>query len=267
MKHFVLLALFVTGITFFAQAQMSSRLNDSTAYQIGSRPTKGTKALTFGVDFGNEWVNPLNLFTRGDLLTGRYFLTDNLAIRSGFRIARDSRMTAGDIDTLITGGSLLANHLQRSTSRYIFVPGIERHFAYSNIFDVYAGGDIYMGLGRDFERQDYDYAGGFYNRSRRSTPVRTVGFGGVVGVNFFILDLPLSIGFEYGWTALWNFGGRTRVTEEIRDALGTRVQEYYQQERDAFENPDSNSYSTLSRRFSSIDTNNNIRILLNLYFR
>ena len=110
------------------------------------------------------------------------------------------------------------------------------------------------------------------NRSA-STGTTIFGLGGVVGFNVFIAELPISLGVEYGLSAKWVFGGKTKVEEEIDiDGGADYTAEYITQETDGFGNADldsfgsSRQYSDLSRRAFNMDTNNSVRINLNIYF-
>jgi hypothetical protein len=271
MRKIFLITFLLGGFCLSSNAQqLTERVDDVAIYKIGNRPGKGTKVLTFGMglnDTEGKLFSKYNLLQKGNLLTGKYFISDNVAIRAGIRLSKETNTSGGDIDTSITGGTTISNSLQQTTRNYAIMPGIERHFSYSNFFDVYTGGDLYLGFEKDKLREEYDYTNGFYNRKNSKTNTTKVGVGGVVGVNIFILDLPISIGIEYGISGIWNLGGKTHVKEEVSDPLGQRTNDYYTQGTDAFNNPDANKYSKLKKNSSEIQTNNNLKILLNIYFK
>ena len=252
-----------------AQA-LTERVDDATIYKMGNRPEKGTKVLNFGLNINDKdgsLFSKYNLFQKGNLLNAKYFISDRTAIRGGLRISQQSSHSGGNIDTSITGMSETANSLKEVTKSYAIMPGLERHFNYSNFFDIYFGGDLYIGFDRTRSLKSHDYTSGFYNHKDSRTNTAKLGVGGVVGLNIFILDLPISIGIEYGMMGIWNLGGKTHVTEGVKDPLGTRSNNYYTQSTDAIGNPDANLYSNLKKGSSSIDTNNNLRVLLNIYFK
>ncbi|HEY8400846.1 MAG TPA: hypothetical protein VIK89_06270 [Cytophagaceae bacterium] len=264
-KRLSIFALFLT-VNFSVFGQLSDRVSDPSTYKFGTRPSAGTKVLTFGVDVNDETLTKQNLLGKGNLITGKYFLNDDLAIRGGLRLSRTSDFSKGDIDTSLSGGNTLSNKYKESSREYVLVPGIEKHFGYSNIFDVYAGSDLYLGFGRDVTENNEDYSGNMYSYTKTTTGKTVVGLGGIIGVNVFVLDLPIALGVEYGWTGIWNFGGKTKVVNETNDGSRTTTQEYYTQDNDGLGNVDNNYYSKLSKRSSNIDTNNNLRLILSIYF-
>ena len=271
MKKLFLITFLLGGFICTSNAQLlTERTDDVSVYKIGNRPSKGTKLLTFGLginDTEGKLFSKHNLLQKGNLLTGKYFISDNTAIRAGIRVSKETNTSGGEIDTAITGGTTISNDLQKTTRNYAIMPGIEKHFSNSNFFDIYAGGDLYLGFEKDKVREEYDYTNDFYNRKTSKTNTTKLGVGGVIGINMFILDLPISIGVEYGISAIWNLGGKTHVQEDINDPLGTRTNDYYTQGTDAFNNPDANKYSNLKKNSSEIQTNNNLKVLLNIYFK
>merc|ERR1711935_833639 len=89
------------------------------------------------------------------------------------------------------------------------------HFTNENIFDVYVGGEALLGLGRDRAVSEETYVNNDIVNTSSSTRTSIFGLGGVVGFNVFIAELPISLGIEYGLSAKWVFGGKTKVVEEI----------------------------------------------------
>src|SRR5688572_16975581 len=94
-------------------AQLSIRENDVTVESLSARREKGDMALTFAFDLWQDNFSPLaganpgdtlgrydgvpflnRLFT-GDLLTYKYYLRDNLALRGGIRLYRNSKKADG----------------------------------------------------------------------------------------------------------------------------------------------------------------------------
>ncbi len=266
MKKTILLFML---LSFFAvsQAQISTRENDATVFKLGARPTMGDMALTFALPINSDSDLPsFNLLGKGDLLTGKKFIKDDLAIRAGIRLYKNSSKSEGDVDTSVTGGSILSAEYQESSREYNIVPGIEKHFSNSNFFDVYAGGDLYLGFGKDKSINNETYVGSEFDEMTSTTSRTIVGLGGIIGINMFVVDLPISIGLEYGWTAKWNFGGKTHVERSTKVGGTTTNQDYYTQDTDPFGNPDTNAYSDLKKSAFEMDTNQQVRIALNFYF-
>ncbi|MFZ1693587.1 MAG: hypothetical protein WAT74_10350 [Flavobacteriales bacterium] len=156
---------------------------------------------------------------------------------------------------------------KQSTREYMLVPGIEKHFSSSNIFDVYAGADLFLGFGRSRSVETYTFRDADNNSAHTmTTPYTIVGLGGVVGFNVFVLDLPIALGLEYGWGAFWQLGNRTK--HEITS--GNDSWEYYTVGEDpntaAQQNAANGQYSSVKQRFASMDTNGQVRIVANIYF-
>jgi hypothetical protein len=260
-------------------AQLSSRTGSEGQFMLGTRPAEGTKMLTFNFDVPSgapeDTGSGANLYSRLGLTNGRffkakYFWRSDVALRGAINISRSGASSKGDIDTSGQGGGgggLISNNFRSVDRSFLLVPGIEYHFAYTNLFDIYAGGDVILGRGVSVMRNDQDFTNDAYNRMESKTPYTALGLNPFVGVNVFIANMPVSLGLEYGITAAWKLGGRTKVTSETKTPGGAEVsREYYTQDTDALGNPDANEYSSLSRSRSTISTVNNFRITLNLYF-
>jgi hypothetical protein len=90
-----------------------------------------------------------------------------------------------------------------------------------------------------------------------------VGLGGVIGVSVFVIDLPISVGVEYGLSAFWKLGDRTkwkwkklmviptstRPCPTIRSLLSRQLQ-----------------YSSIKQRYMTMDTNDQVRLVVNIFF-
>jgi len=298
MKKTLLLASFALGISS-SYAQLSTRENDDSKEKIGARPVAGDMAITFGFSIikklGTEWKDwsdkylstdlnnngttanlyDVNTTDPGNLLTFRYYMADDMAIRAGLRLFKQSEKWNGTPATkvdLINGDPGIIEETHTKIKReWLIVPGIEKHFASTNIFDVYAGGDLYLGLGRYKRVDDIDQTGGVYDHLHISSPASVVGLGGVVGFNLFVANLPVSVGFEYGWNAKWSIFQRAKVNQEKSDGSVSGSLEYYipydQATIDAYTGGIADpKYSKYKHRYFSMDTNQNVRLLLNIYF-
>jgi hypothetical protein len=154
---------------------------------------------------------------------------------------------------------------------YLIAPGIEKHFSSSNIWDVYAGGDVLIGFNKEknmsneiyWEDDGGDLIEGGRNFQTSTTNAFVFGLGGVVGMNIFVAQLPVSVGIEYGLSAKWLFGDKTKVETEFAANASDDVvtNEYY-------EDPDDlgNIYTDFSKRQFNMDTNHNVRLNINFYF-
>ncbi|MEZ4755773.1 MAG: hypothetical protein R2817_02975 [Flavobacteriales bacterium] len=260
------LSMALLGVCSIASAQLSTRENDDTRYKLGARPVAGDYALTFGVGINNTEVGGTeipawNLFGRGNLITGKKFIKDDVAIRAGVRLFRDSRTLTGELDSTENISNVLNEVEFRSSQRqYMLVPGIEKHFSNSNIFDVYTAGDLYLGFGRDKEVSSTTNRQGQTSAMTMTTPYTVVGLGGVIGVSAFVVDLPISVGIEYGLSAFWKLGDRTKV--EVEEADGDTY-EYQTVSDDPFGGL---QYNSAKQRYMTMDTNDQVRLVVNIFF-
>jgi hypothetical protein len=244
-------------------SQLSTRENDATVLKLGSRPGSGDMALTFGIGLtsgGSADLPIVNQLTQGDILTFKYFASEGTAIRVGIKLYKDANSLKGDVVDI--NGDFVQSSLEKYSSReYILAPGLEKHFSPGNIFDAYAGADLYLGFKRELLREEYEYDGGDYQKYKEISNPLVLGLGGVVGFNIFIAQLPVSIGLEYGLNFKWTNEGKTKATYDY-DMGGTAdSQEYYYNADDP-----ATHYSKLSVSEFGINTNNNVRVVLNIYF-
>ncbi|MFK7755646.1 MAG: hypothetical protein AB8B53_01810 [Flavobacteriales bacterium] len=285
MKRLILLIV----VSLFLQdtfAQLSTRENNDFTPKLGTRPSAGDAVLQFSFPVINlTGDNEAGLyagraFTAGDMLTFKYYQTDELVFRAGLRLASQNMRTNGTAVDSTNFNPLFnedfaveTNRKVMTTREYNIAGGVEKHFTNDNILDVYAGGEALFGFGRDRTVSEEALFNGDVVNVETSTRTTVVGVGGVVGFNVFIAELPVSLGVEYGLSAKWVFGGKTKVNEEIDiDGGASYDAEYFTQETDGFGDIDTNQngnlrrYSDLSRRAFNMDTNNMVRINLNIYF-
>lgn len=266
-KFFSLLILSLFSVAVL-KAQITERENDNTIYKLGNRPEKGTKVLGVGFNLNDTTFSNFKVGNQGIFIMGRYFISDRTAIRGSIRCNKDSRVTRGlDVDTSVSfTNAQLVHDLRTSKREYAIMPGIERHFKYTNLFDIYVGADAILGFTRSVKVENNEYTSNVYSRETKKTPETLAGLNGLVGLNLFIGDLPISLGFEYNFSALARFGGKTHVIRETRDAGGNvNNDDYFTQDTDAFDNPDNLAYNKLKRR--SLESNDSFRIMLNFYIK
>jgi len=266
-------------------AQLSERENDATMVKLGARPQSGNMALTFGTSFGSTDDNKAeaslfkgNFLTQGDFLTFKYFNSDDLAIRFAIRLSKHSTKIKGEVADstaysqvsgvdLIYGGTFETKVNKRE---YVIVPGVEKHFSSSNIVDVYVGADLYLGFGKEDSSFLREYGvgapggsqNGDFTNFKSKTSNTIVGIGGIVGFNVFIAHLPVSVGIEYGLNLKWTLGGKTKISQEDRVG-GVKVDADY-----ILDSDDDNSlqYDKLKKSRFDMDTNQDVRIVANIYF-
>lgn len=264
----LLIVAFAAGFAFTSHAQISTRVNDSSTVKLGARPTAGDMALQLGLNLNQaNDINIINSLVKGNLIAGKYYLSDDLVIRGAINLTKEGTSMSGTgadssfYNTIDPDMVLTSTNQKTSERNFVIVPGIEKHFSNSNIFDVYAGGDLYLGLGKDVMVDEEEFASGDKSFMTTKTGTQTVGLGGVVGFNMFVAHLPISLGLEYGWTGQWKFGGKSKVTRE--DVIGD---DSYTSEYFTDGSGNGVQYSSLSMSESMMDANSNVRIVLNIYF-
>ncbi len=278
MKKITLILALILTVSIGAFSQLTTREVASQSVLLGNRPQAGDAALQFVIPIIDMSANDGtqaglysgNLLTSGDMLTFKYYNTEDVVYRAAIRIFADNDKTNGNeldsTDTYVFPESdILSDFTINSTFReFNIAGGIEKHFSSTNFFDVYIGGEALVGLGKDAGRNDYTFANGDYSKTTTKTNTKIVGIAGVVGFNMFVAELPISLGLEYGLSGKWIFGGATKVNEDSQIGSTTTSAEYYQQTDYILGR--SRNYSKLKNRQFNMETNNNIRLNIHIYF-
>ena len=288
MKKFTLLFAIVLFIFNSGFSQLSTRENDDTKVKLGARPVGGNMALTFAYDIyrgKDDRVADLyggNLLQNGDLLTFKYYLSKKTAIRIGINLSQKNIHTGGTIADTVSGiipfNTTKELNVRQTAREYILVPGIEHHFLESNIFDVYYGADLLIGFGRKLYEKNEDLKNGDYYHKKMTDGTFVAGLGGVVGFNVFIAQLPISLGLEYGLNLKWEFGNNKAKVKEENKVGGTTTTADYQvpyswpEKVSDYPGPgpgpetDIIYYEKYKNNSFGMATNQNVRIILNIYF-
>ncbi|MDF2448512.1 MAG: hypothetical protein K0R26_1016 [Bacteroidota bacterium] len=284
MKKSIALVALAFGVTS-AFAQLSTRENDENVIKYGARPKAGDMAFVLGTSIASDSGMTAKLFSgnalqSGNILTYKYYKTDDLVIRAGLRLKNNNSTLKGTgLDSsaqynphAVTSGTAAAGSYanlsdvkNKTVERmWEFVPGVEKHFLASNIFDAYVGADLYLGFGSDRTTNNFTYKNGDKNFVTSKTNTTKVGLGLVSGFNVFLGHLPVSLGLEYGWNAKWTFGGVTKVKEDVTAGTLSYTQEY---KTDNSTSSNSNAkYSKLKKREFNADSNQDVRVVLHIYF-
>lgn len=260
---FIAVALATSSIGF---SQLSTRESAVSNYSIGTRPEAGDLSLTFGVPLTEDnGFEPINLLRQGDLLTGKYYKTDDLVFRAGFKLTKSDNVLSGKGDDDFDPSGALGQTVEKSTEKereFSLRLGAEKHFSNSNIFDVYAGGDLHLGFGKELTKTNNEFKNGDFNTKKTVNNNAKIGLTPFIGVQMFVLDLPISVGVEYGIDALWNLGSAVQKVKSESSVGGTTTDEEY------FERADGSGgqYSKLKIRTTEINTNQNVKLVVNIYF-
>jgi hypothetical protein len=282
----VIMLLAIGGSSAFAQG-LSTRENEAIVAKLGARPVAGDAALNFVVplvglnrnDGTEAGLFNGNLLGSGDLLTFKYYHTDNFVLRAGIRLYADNDRFSGDVlddepsgNEIPVGGETFIEGINQDRA-YVLALGAEHHFSNSNIFDVYTGADLLLGFNKNRQSMETEFLteGDDPDQLARTlmdtqTNSTVIGLGWVVGWNTFIAQLPISVGIEYGLSLKWVLGGKTKVTEEVDITNADASQSYsieYFTDDSAIEGV---QFSDLSRRHFNMDTNQNVRLTFQIYF-
>jgi hypothetical protein len=126
--------------------------------------------------------------------------------------------------------------------------GIERHFDMSNIIDAYVGLNGNLGYSRAIQTTKISWDDGDYNNTEGSSFGITYGLETIIGINLFVADLPIAVGFEYG-ASFKNYGAnkfKYEYDEQINTGTIDQTSSkgtYYLSQIDDFEDVTANSFA------------------------
>lgn len=274
MKKITLMLALLLTVSIGAFSQLSTREVSAVSVPLGNRPQAGDAALQFvfplinlsAHDGEEAGLYSGNFFGSGDMLTFKYYNTEDVVIRAAIRLFNNNTKLKGAesdssfYNTVIPDG-VVTEFVGNSTSReYNLAGGLEKHYSATNFFDVYVGAEGLVGFGKDQTVNEATMSNGDFAKRTEATKTNIVGVAGVVGFNMFVAELPVSIGLEYGLSAKWIFGGTTKVTREDKIGSDNHDTEYFT------DGTSTDQYSDLKKREFNMDTNNNIRINIHIYF-
>lgn len=269
--------------SFFAISSFAQILkrydHDTTQLNFGTRPKKGDKSLMLNIalhDSSMKVVKLNDLLKLSDKLVFRKYLTDRTVFRISARLSRDSKFSKGTIADSgfynpLVNPHLTKNKMNISSSQVILMPGLEKHFSNSNVFDVYYGADMGLGIGNNQVVSNLTFSNGDYSNYKAGNTYSVVGLGAFAGFNVFVGKLPLSLGLEYGWGGLWTLGNRSKISKQEQITVGATTNayttEYYAENADALGVIDNNQYAKLNRREASFGLNQTVKFTANIFFR
>jgi hypothetical protein len=211
-------------------------------------PQAGDFALGFDavpvLDFALNAVNIMNNtgqtaqhpgFVSGfnQIIVGKYFLDDNMAIRGRFGINTMSASTKTFGDNPLTPSAVEPENILLQTTRtasssYFLAAGIEMRRGHNRLQGFY-GGELMIGLNSGSVRNSYGIE---YNQTAQDSSYIfqgssrvlaqkdgisfTFGLRGFAGVEYFVLP-KISIGAEFGWGLGFMTAPRGSVETEIWD--------------------------------------------------
>jgi hypothetical protein len=137
--------------------------------------------------------------------------TDNVEWRVGIEMFRASEFVKGNGET--TGSDKFEEKVKLVESRHFIYPGIAYHFSNTNLLDVYVGAELPLGFERSVYFDEWQEGSNSYLISSKRTAYN-VGLGGFIGLQAYVANLPIAIGFEYGIAGLKELGLKTRTETE-----------------------------------------------------
>ena len=236
----------------FAQAQLSQGETYSTKIVTGNRPTMGDWGLYFGPSYAEVVDFIESAWTQGEVAFGlplinlKYYFSDRIEMRmgvqyNGHKSSMDGSYTK-DFDEVYSFtdehfGTRTIKELDKSfTRRFRLAPGVAYHFSPKNVLDVYVGATIPFGTDSEsstYESENYQLLtaeNGTHtlqkidSKNNMSYSSFVIGIGGFIGLQAFVADLPVALGFEYGLTGMLRTNDKAyHVTT---DASGN-TQSYY----------------------------------------
>jgi hypothetical protein len=277
MKKISILSVIFTFLVLSGYGQLSDRQNNPTTFKIGTRPVAGNMGIYLGGtiqnigktlddDFSDANIDPTTL-TMNDMNTDasksripsvllKFYKKDNLVYRAGIYTKRQSSTIKGSLNSVMSGFSGDAEY-SRKVGEFLVLPGIEKHFAPSNIIDVYVGANVPLGWVKSYYMDKTVTAAGTESQEQKRLSL-TYGFGAFVGIQMFIADLPVAVGTEFLYQGRGYLFNRVKHT----DVNGATTQTYYTVAGD--DGTNYQYYTTLkARKYTS---ENNINFFISYYF-
>ena len=214
--YYLITALIVSGIfTMSLQAQLSDRVNSPSTLNDGTRPVSGNMGFFIGASVNDvqNWLNDLVGFEGLPLMNLKYYLSSDLVARASIEARKYKVIEQGDMDGTINLGQnrRVDNHIE---SELFITPGVEKHFASSNIGDAYVGAGLPLGVIRSKDKVENEYDGGDYDRTKTTRRTLVYGLDVFFGMQIFIADLPIAVGAEFGLSGLGHMGNKYKSEYE-----------------------------------------------------
>jgi hypothetical protein len=249
-------------------AQLSDRINNPSTLKVGTRPIAGNLGISFGIsaqDASNivsNWQNDSIEYETLPITTFKYYSSDDLVFTLGLKYKRKKLHIEGDLDPDNPANLGLVSRKEREVStEFMVVPGVEKHFLSSNIFDVYVGGRVPLGIVSDIDESNWEDQNDNYSNTKSKKSSLYYGLDILVGMQFFIADLPLALGFELEWSGGGYKSNKTKHEVDYDLGGGATSETYYTTDLETT----TYQYSDLNAR--SFESNTDIRISLNYYFK
>jgi hypothetical protein len=263
----LIILLFV--FNFKGYSQLSDRVNSPSTFKVGTRPLKGNFGISFGIstadvkDFVNIITDSIQ-YKGTPLVSFKYYVTDKVVARLGFKVSNTSKTVKGLVDPLVDGSFITERNEIDNFSSFLLSPGIEYHFSSTNLLDVYVGGLFPVGMTTKEFVDDTKYSTGEYNLYTRSLKSFTYGYEVFAGLQAFIADLPVAIGFDFGFSGLGHLKDKYKHESKILAGGITIDQTYYTKDPSPVAGVRFTKYRDLTSQNFVLDPN--IRLTLTYFF-
>ncbi|MCZ4693521.1 hypothetical protein [Ancylomarina euxinus] len=226
----VIVALTLMGYST-SFAQLSTRENSENKYSLGTRPQKGNLGIYLGTGFKQtkKWIDEDISVEQLPLINFKYYLKDQFVLRLGVKYFKNQEDINGDVEI----GDIAQMIGNKNESEFFLTPGFEKHFSNSNLVDVYIGAELPFGRNTNsIEFAERYSTNGDFRKQEQTKSSFVYGFNFFTGVQFFIADLPLALGLEWGIRGL-NESHLEYKTDETYSVDGEIFsQTYYSTEND-----------------------------------
>lgn len=254
----VLLVAAALSISAGANAQLIERNNVTSRIAVGTRPQQGDFGFTFGASLAEvSEILDDDLDVRGfPLMSFKYYLTDNLELRLNTQSYAKSKSIQGSLLNQVGK----ENDVEKE-SFVRFMPGVQYHFASSNLFDTYGGLGIIIGSEKnEVVTSERTSITGDYTLNRMAKKTFVTGFNINFGLQAFIADLPLALGVEASVRGLKHSNLQYENTFESSVGGVETDQTYYSVDK-------TSALKYESLEYKSFDMGADVRIMLSYYFR
>jgi len=262
---FTLICISVSMLTF---GQLSDRVNNPSTFKFGTRPVSGDLGFSIGTSV-NDVTSILDEqdYKTLPLFNIKYYIQDDLVFTIGLKNNKKKTVYKGEVNTTVDASGVKAYELRDIEQKFMLSPGFEKHFLPTNIFDAYIGGRVPLGYVRDIYEENTDFENNDYDYLRQSQLSFVYGIQFMAGVQFFIADLPLSLGAEIEMSGIGYRGNKVKCLSDEKVGGTTTTEKYFLALDDAGALSAAAPFAFSKLRSRTWETETDFRISLNYYFR
>lgn len=263
-KKILFLALCAMCFSITSFAQITTGETSAKKIKIGNRAQAGDFGLYVGgtTEMFKDLFNDDLKVKALPLINFKYMYSNDLEFRLGLEFYKKTGTTKSELKEDIGGDKIITeskNHTIESRN-YIY-PGIAYHFSKSNLLDIYVGAELPMGWERYAVKNSSEVDGEDFTQNV-SRGTFNIGLGAFIGLQAYIANLPLAIGFEYGISSMLHAGLRYKHVQTDEDG---KEQTYYTNELPGNPGFDGTEYDSLKIKQGEIGSQ--FRFTLTYYFK